>query len=180
MKRISRKEFLKKDVYIMYHSKKEYKDILELIEDNLTGVHWAYNHKKPTEEESIFSNRTWFINIEHNKLATPCQLVLGNKNQLIITYVEFKEMVESFNTELLNEYENEYLTGVIKALRIDIDYVIKKNPESSNDYLCISIDSDGANMLCLYAYATFVGLEYNKKYTLNELGIDVEDVNLDK
>lgn len=176
MKKISRKEFLKKDVYIMYRSKEEYKKILKFIEDNFESVRWDVDGKKPTEFDfNEWAEMTYlgFINMDNNKLYDNSYIICDNENKLMLSYSEFVEFVKLFDTELLSEYEKEYITGMIKALRINIDYVIKKNPESSDDYLCISIDSDGANVLCLYAACTFEGLEENEKYTLDELGIDI-------
>ncbi len=182
MKQISKKEFLKKDVYIMYRSKEEYKDILKFIEDNFKSARWFVGGEKPTKfDYNEYVNRhnySGFININMGNaqfIHDFDYLQLDDENKLVLSYSEFVDFVKLFDTELLSEYEKEYITGMIKALRINIDYVIKKNPESSDDYLCISIDSDGANVLCLYAACTFEGLDEGEKYTLDELGIDIQD-----
>ena len=58
MKKISRKEFLKKDVYIMYRSTTERTSILKLIEDKLKSIKWSLTEEKPTE---INANEVFFI-----------------------------------------------------------------------------------------------------------------------
>lgn len=181
MKRISKKEFLKKDVYIMYRSKEEYKDILKFIEDNFKSARWFVGGKPTKFDYNEYVNRhnySGFININMGNVQFIHDfdyLQLDDENKLVLSYSEFIEFVKLF-TELLSEYEKKYITGMIKASGVDIDYVIKKNPESSNDYLCISIDSDGANVLCLYdAACTFEGLDEGEKYTLDELGITIHD-----
>ena len=179
MKKISRKEFLKKDVYIMYRSTTERTSILKLIEDNLKSVKWSLTEEKPTEinaNEVFVKNLSMgFINIKEGYIYIPTYFSANDENKLLLTYSEFVDIVNSFNTELLTGYEKQYITGIIgiiKASGVDIDYIVKKNPESSNDHLCISIDN-GAVVLYLYTWCICDGLEEDEKYTLAELGINI-------
>lgn len=179
MKKISRKEFLKKDVYIMYSSKEEYKDILKLIEDNFNSARWYTDGKKPTEfdfNEWSGMSDSGFIDFDDNKLYTTCYLILDSERKLVITYSELKEIVETINKELLTTQEKQYITKLLRASGLKIDYVEKKNPNSSyGDIIRIAHDQTG-NTLYLTAncYLTFRKLEENTPYTLDELGIDTK------
>lgn len=179
MKRISRKEFLKRDIYIMYRSTTERTSILKLIEDNLKSVKWSLTEEKPTEinANEVFAKNpsVGFINIKEGciYIYIPTYFSANDENKLLLTYSEFVDIVNSFDTELLNDYEKEYITGIIKASRLKVDYVVKKNAESAYDLIRFEEDGNGVTTLYLYAIATLEGLKEGEKYTLDELGIDI-------
>lgn len=179
MKKISRKEFLKKDVYIMYRSTTERTSVLKLIEDNLKSVKWSLTEEKPTEinanEVFVKNPSMGFINIKEEYIYIPTYFSANDENKLLLTYSEFVDIVNSFNTELLTGYEKQYITDIIKASRLKVDYVVKKSAESTYDLIRFEEDGDGVTTLYLYAIATLEDLDEGEKYTLDELGIDIYD-----
>lgn len=180
MKKISRKEFLKRDVYIMYRSTTERTSILKLIEDNLKSVKWSLTEEKPTEinanEVFVKNPSMGFINIKEGYIYIPTYFSANDENKLLLTYSEFVDIVNSFNIELLTGYEKQYITDIIKASRLKVDYVVKKNAESAYDLIRFEEDGDGITTLYFYGIlTTFESLDEGEKYTLDELGIDIYD-----
>ena len=179
MKKISRKEFLKKDVYIMYRSTTERTSILKLIEDKLKSIKWSLTEEKPTEinanEVFVKNPSMGFINIKEGYIYIPTYFSANDENKLLLTYSEFVDIVNSFNIELLTGYEKQYITDIITASRLKVDYVVKKSAESTYDLIRFEEDGDGVTTLYLYAIATLEDLDEGEKYTLDELGIDLYD-----
>ena len=176
MKKISRKEFLKKDVYIMYRSTTERTSILKLIEDNLKSVKWSLTEEKPTEinanEVFVKNPSMGFINIKEGYIYIPTYSSANDENKLLLTYSEFVDIVNSFNIELLTGYEKQYITDIIKASKLKVDYVVKKNAESAYDLIRFEEDGDGITTLYFYGIlTTFKSLDEGEKYTLEQLGL---------
>ena len=179
MKKISRKEFLKRDVYIMYRSTTDRTSILKLIEDNIKSVKWSLTEEKPTEinanEVFVKNPSMGFINIKEGYIYIPTYFSASDENKLLLTYSEFVDIVNSFNTKLLTGYEKQYITDIVKASRLKVDYVVKKSAESTYNLIRFEEDGDGVTILYLYAIATLEDLDEGEKYTLDELGIDIYD-----
>lgn len=178
MKKISRKDFLTKDVYIMYNSKEEYKNILKFIEDNFESVRWNVDGKKPTEFDfNACAEKAYlgFINMIDNKLFDTCYILWDSEHKLMLNFSNFVDIVNSFNIELLTGYEKQYITDIIKASRLKVNYIVKKSAESTYDLIRFEEDGDGVTTLYLYAIATLEDLDEGEKYTLDELGIDIYD-----
>lgn len=85
----------------------------------------------------------------------------------------------SFKIEkpILNQKEKEYLSNVIKPFK-DRVFGIVKQPQYVNDYEYITImikeesgDHFNMSLPCFKVGTMYKGMELNKKYTLEELGI---------
>ena len=73
--------------------------------------------------------------------------------------------------EILDEEEKEYLSAVIKPFRDKIEYIAKHGV--NKEYIDICIRNDSKIIFPYFKSGTmYKGMELNKKYTLEELGLD--------
>ena len=74
--------------------------------------------------------------------------------------------------EILTEREKAYLSAVIKPFRKKVEYVYKKCLEiSKREYLEISLENGVISFPCFEKGTMYKGMEVDKKYTLEELGL---------
>lgn len=72
--------------------------------------------------------------------------------------------------EILDEEEKEYLSAVIKPFRYKIEYIAKHGV--NKEYIDICIRNDSKIIFPYFKSGTmYKGMELNKKYTLEELGL---------
>lgn len=96
--------------------------------------------------------------------------ILLNRVDLIL-FLSWLE--EEYDPKILTEKEKAYLSAVIKPFRKKVKYIKKINHSDSNgkQYLHIEIPDDCC-MLPLFEKGTmYKGMEVNKRYTLEELGL---------
>ena len=73
--------------------------------------------------------------------------------------------------EILNDKEREYLSNVIKPFRDKVEYIVKEILENV-EYIEIDMKNDGDLFFPNFKKGTmYKGMEANKKYTLEELGL---------
>ena len=72
--------------------------------------------------------------------------------------------------EILDDKEKEYLSNVIKPFRDKFEYIVKKDcyPE---EYISISLSDENIDFPNFKKGTMYKGMEIEKKYTLEELGL---------
>ena len=77
--------------------------------------------------------------------------------------------------EILEEEEKEYLSNVIKPFRDKVEYIVKET-SSYNEYIKITIKKDDCLSFPYFKRGTmYKGMEIEKKYTLEELGLWIKE-----
>lgn len=82
-------------------------------------------------------------------------------------------LLQDYKEPILDDAERKYLTAVIKPFREKIEY-IRKNESAYKDKQFISIglyDGDGMHFPYLDDDSMYKGMELDKKYSLEELGL---------
>lgn len=82
-------------------------------------------------------------------------------------------LLEEAKEPILNEVEKDYLSAVIKPFREKVSYISKqKNSDSSMEFIHIDLsDEDVADFPNFKANTMYRGMEVDKYYTLQELGL---------
>lgn len=82
-------------------------------------------------------------------------------------------LLEEAKEPILNEVEKDYLSAVIKPFRGKVSYILKqKNFDSSMEFIHIDLsDGDVADFPNFKANTMYRGMEVDKYYTLQELGL---------
>lgn len=79
---------------------------------------------------------------------------------------------EEYKEPILDDVEKAYLSAVIKPFRKKVEYVYKKCLEiSKREYLEISLENGVISFPCFEKGTMYKGMEVDKKYTLEELGL---------
>lgn len=80
---------------------------------------------------------------------------------------------EEYKPQILDDVENAYLSAVIKPFRGDVEYIEKINHSCLNDkqYLRIELPGDYCTLPLFEKGTMYKGMEVNKRYTLEELGL---------
>lgn len=79
---------------------------------------------------------------------------------------------EEYKPSILDDVEKAYLSAVIKPFREEVEYVYKKYLEiSKREYLEISLENGVISFPCFEKDTMYKGMEANKRYTLEELGL---------
>ena len=128
---------------------------------NTLKIEWT----PQTSERRYFS-----VKIKHNKKSifskemTPTETGTSAYN----AWLE-----EEYEPNILNEKEKEYLAAVIKPFRKNIKYITKKDfVIKAKEYLLIKMHDLSTAGLPLFEKETmYKGMEANKTYTLEELGL---------
>lgn len=108
-----------------------------------------------------------------DKIKTNCDSnIRSNYGQ---TYIEdiLDWMSQPYKERILNDTEREYLSAVIKPFRGKVSYISKqKNSDSSMEFIHIDLsDGDVADFPNFKANTMYRGMEVDKDYTLQELGL---------
>ena len=88
-----------------------------------------------------------------------------------------------YNPPVLNDAEREYLKTVLKPFHDEVEYVAKyghnchSDGTYSNEYLYIEFRDGYMTFPDFYAGEMYIGMELDKKYKLDELGITYEEEN---
>lgn len=79
---------------------------------------------------------------------------------------------EEYKPEILTDKEKAYLSAVIKPFREKVEYVYKICLEiDKREYLEISLENGVISFPCFEKGTMYRGMELNKRYTLEELGL---------
>lgn len=91
--------------------------------------------------------------------------------RLLVDFANWLE--EEYKPNILDEKEKDYLSAVIKPFRKDIKYITKKDfVIKAKEYLLIKMHDLNTAGLPLFEKGTmYRGMEVDKKYTLEELGL---------
>nr|DAU13577.1 MAG TPA: Photosystem I reaction centre subunit IV / PsaE [Caudoviricetes sp.] len=113
----------------------------------------------------------------------PCCAYNSNDFKLVTNKTFFKKLPNDYTgtlevengyiveKEILDEEEKEYLSAVIKPFRYKIEYIAKHG--GNKEYIDICIRNDSKIIFPYFKSGTmYKGMELNKKYTLEELGLD--------
>lgn len=102
------------------------------------------------------------LNIENGVLEG---MVLGK------TYM-LKDLGLDVNEDILSDKEKEYLSAVINPFRDKVKYIKKYADENSYEYIVIAFVNYERLVFPSFKKSTmYEGMEANKKYTLEELGL---------
>ena len=81
-------------------------------------------------------------------------------------------MEEEYDPKILDEKEKEYLSAVIKPFRNDVEYIEKRIFSTGAEYIRICLTEDETVNFPNFKRGTmYKGMEANKCYTLEELGL---------
>lgn len=86
----------------------------------------------------------------------------------------FEWLEEEYKPNILDDVEKAYLSAVIKPFRKDIEYIIKaKIHFEAKEHIGIEMKSDGyyCKLPNFKKGTMYKGMEANKRYTLEELGL---------
>ena len=73
---------------------------------------------------------------------------------------------------ILDEAERKYLSGVIRPFRDDVKFICKNSNNTGFEYLNIGFyENDNTLFPCFEKDTMYKGMELNKEYTLEELGL---------
>nr|DAE93428.1 MAG TPA: hypothetical protein [Caudoviricetes sp.] len=85
----------------------------------------------------------------------------------------FNWLEQEYKPPILDDVENAYLSAVIKPFRERIKYIRKINHSSVNNdqFLCIVLAGDRCGLPNFKKGTMYKGMEVDKDYTLEELGL---------
>lgn len=85
----------------------------------------------------------------------------------------YKWLLSEYKEPILNDAEKEYLSAVIKPFRNRVDYIMKEeNICSSTEFIHIDLSGgDIADFPNFKVGTMYKGMEIDKSYTLQELGL---------
>lgn len=103
---------------------------------------------------------------------------LGKEVLFTIDFDDIKnEHWEEYNEDILNEKEKPYLESILKPYKDRVDFIMK---EVIGDYyeriiICVSVKNKSFKNYIAFPYfnkgTMYKGMEIDKKYTVNELGL---------
>ena len=98
--------------------------------------------------------------------------ILLNRVDLIL-FLSWLE--EEYDPKILTEKEKAYLSAVIKPFRKDVEWIERMDNSFVNgnqhQFLCISLTNDYCCLPLFKKDTMYKGMEANKVYTLEELGL---------
>lgn len=94
-------------------------------------------------------------------------------------YAMEKWLISEYKNQILDDAEKRYLKGVIRPFRDRVEYIEKCNVSEETEQIFIDIKEYYKKDECLCGYGLppfemgkmYKGMEDNKKYTLEELGL---------
>ena len=90
---------------------------------------------------------------------------------------QLMKKIDEYNEPILTDSERDYLKAVIKPFKDRVDYIMKVENEA--EYLMIGvnsiadyIDTETISLPYFTKGSKYVNMEWDKKYTLKELGLE--------
>lgn len=80
-------------------------------------------------------------------------------------------MAQEYKPELLDKVEKNYLSEVIGPFRKEVTAIKKLEVPSGREYILIMLKDDGMHFPCFKKDTMYKGLELEKRYTPEELGL---------
>ena len=176
-------EFLKGERYIVRNSK-EYFELIEEKKFTKSDLQDGDIVTRRDKSKGIVNKRekkimrldgNMFIYL-HNyteDLKNICKAFDIIKVERPIKYETVYERAEEEKKEILDETEREYLKAVIKPFKKRVKYIVKAESLMRDKKELLKIQLDNDNMLLPYFEegTMYKGMEIDKEYTLEELGI---------
>lgn len=127
---------------------------------NFSGVVYTY----PYGYEPTTTIENYTFDIENRKQSNMLSNDIDKKIKNIRIVYEFEQ-------EILDDKEKEYLSSVIKPFKSEVVAIKKNEGENNREY--IEIDLGGDDILFPYFKkgTMYRGMEVDKEYTLEELGL---------
>lgn len=112
--------------------------------------------------------RITLIDVSHNQklkdFEGPDKVLKVERPVKYETIYEYKE--------ILDDVEREYLGDFIRPFRNKVDVITKLNNEEGNEWIMIELKNEQPILLPFFKQNTmYKGMELNKEYTLEELGL---------
>ena len=80
-------------------------------------------------------------------------------------------MAQEYKPELLDKVEKKYLSDVIRPFRKEVTTIKKVEAPAGREYISILLKDDGMCLPCFQKGRMYKGLELEKRYTPEELGL---------
>ena len=114
-------------------------------------------------------------------IGCPFKMVQCRDTRNEIPWYENKEMfsdkfldqeIDIATPEILDDVEKRYLSAVIRPFRKRVDYIMKSsNSCCDKEYIFIRLDDDFLSLPFFEAGTMYQGMELERAYTLEELGL---------
>ena len=98
------------------------------------------------------------------------EVEMPKHNGYIWSYVANDKIILQLNEEILDDIEKEYLRAVIKPFRDRVGYIVK-NLVGDIEYITICVTGEFVNFPYFKKGTIYKGMEINKKYSFEELGL---------
>lgn len=117
----------------------------------------------------IFEKRIFTVKIKRDESIIFSKLMKTNETGSS-AYNAWLE--EEYKPNILDDVEKAYLSAVIKPFRKDVAYIEKCIFSMETDYVLISMKtSETVNLPNFRRKSLYTGMEENRRYTLEELGL---------
>ncbi len=83
----------------------------------------------------------------------------------------FNWLEEEYKPQILDDVEKAYLSAFIKPFRKRIEYIEKIGFANSDQFLSVTLENDYCGLPNFKEGTMYRGMELNKHYTLEELGL---------
>ena len=80
-------------------------------------------------------------------------------------------MAQEYKPEILDKVEKKYLSEVIRPFRKEVTTIKKLEVPSGREYILIILKDDGMHFPCFKKDTMYKGMELEKRYTPEELGL---------
>lgn len=127
---------------------------------NFSGVIYTY----PYGYEPATTIENYTFDIENRKQSNMLSNDIDKK-------IENIRIVYEFEQEILDDKEKEYLSSVIKPFRNKVVSISKNKCVGEDAYIVIRLKDDNICLPYFNSKSMYCGMEINKKYTLEELGL---------
>lgn len=80
-------------------------------------------------------------------------------------------MAQEYKGDILDKVEKKYLSEVIRPFRKEVTTIKKIEAPAGREYISILLKDDGMCLPCFERDTMYKGMEYDKTYTPEELGL---------
>ena len=127
---------------------------------SFSGVVYTY----PYGYEPATTIENYTFDIENHKQSNMLSNDIDKKIKNIRIVYEFEQ-------EILDDKEKEYLSNVIKPFKSEVVAIKKNEGENNREYIEIDLGSDDILFPYFKKGTMYRGMEVDKEYTLEELGL---------
>ena len=104
--------------------------------------------------------------------------IVGNFGKIVKIEEPTYTTVYEYKPEILNEVEKRYLRGVIRPFRDKVKFIALKSLCSSEAFVLIKLENDSTSLPVFEINTMYKGMKPDKEYTLEELGLQEEVMDL--